>query len=76
MITIEHTRKGINLSIECRDWSEEQLLYICGDTKPNYPVPAIRGWNIDPPHDGGVQDDFVMIGATFVDWSRGSIEIY
>lgn len=50
--------------------------YNYGIGAPRYPVPAVRGWNyLSPPNDGGVKNDCVMIGATYVDWSRGSIEI-
>lgn len=51
--------------------------YLIGNRDPNYPVPAIRAWNeISAPHGGGVEGDCRIVGATFVDWSRGYIDIW
>jgi hypothetical protein len=52
--------------------------YALGWYRPHYPVPALRGWNYInlPDRGGGVKDDCCMIGATYIDWSRGYLEIY
>ena len=52
--------------------------YNYGMTEPHYPVPALRGWNntVNPKNSGGVKNDCVCIGAYYVDWSRGTIEVY
>jgi hypothetical protein len=47
---------------------------------PHYPVPAIRGWNecTATKDGGGVYGDwsYVSAKAAYVDWSRGTIEVY
>ncbi len=50
--------------------------YHYGIGKPHYAVPALRGWNIPAPHGGGVKDNVTRIGATYLDWSRGYLEVY
>lgn len=48
-------------------------MYNYGMCPPNYPVPAIQSW---PNSGGGVQGDCAQVGAQFLDWSRGTLEIY
>lgn len=42
-ITLVHGPRG-SITVECPnplEYKDETFLYFCGDTKPNYPVPAI-----------------------------------
>lgn len=56
---------------------QDCVAYRNGIFEPNYPMPALRGWNYMPtPHDGGVKGDWTRIGAVYVDWSRGKLEVY
>lgn len=67
---LNKSRDYKGLCIKCNVNMNDQ--YVAGLLPPNYPLPAIR----ERIAGGGVAGDCVRVGAWFVDWSRGSIEVY
>lgn len=55
-------------------YAKPGTMYNYGMCPPNYPVPAVRDW---PNSGGGVKGDFAQVDTIwFLDWSRGTLEIY
>jgi hypothetical protein len=46
--------------------------YNAGFVKPRYPVPAIRNNDVY----GGIEGDWLLVGAWYLDWSKGKLERY